>query len=199
MTGQFGSCGNIRSVTCSWAVLSRCSVPPLRSRSRFSVSRAARRRSSGWSWRVNRLRRWSSCLSAGVLADRFSRDRLMVGSDLIAFVAQGADAGLFISGTAPLGLIAALSAVAGAASGIFYPASRGLIPQIVDGPHLQSANALIRLSQNAASMAGAAVSGVIIMGVGAGCALGIDAASFLVSAGLLLTSRAPRARRAEAA
>jgi MFS family permease len=136
-------------------------------------------------------------LVGGVLADRFSRYRLMVGSDLIAFAAQGAVAGLFISGTAPLGLIAALSAVAGAASGIFYPASRGLIPQIVDGPHLQSANALIRLSQNAASLAGAAVSGVIIVGVGAGWALGIDAASFLVSAGLVLTSRAPRARRGE--
>ena len=70
-------------------------------------------------------------LAGGVLADRFSRYRLMVGSDLIAFAAQGSVAGLFISEAAPLGLIAALSAVTGAASGIFYPSSRGLIPQIV--------------------------------------------------------------------
>jgi MFS family permease len=136
-------------------------------------------------------------LVGGVLADRFSRYRLMVGSDLIAFAAQGSVAGLFISKAAPLGLIAALSAVAGAASGIFYPSSRGLIPQIVDGPQLQSANALIRLSQNTAALVGAAVSGVIIVGVGAGWALAIDAMSFLVSAGLVLTSRAPRARTAE--
>jgi MFS family permease len=136
-------------------------------------------------------------LVGGVLADRFSRYRLMAGSDLIAFAAQGSVAGLFISRVAPLGLIAALSAVAGAASGIFYPSSRGLIPQIVDGSQLQSANALIRLSQNTASLAGASVSGVIIVGVGAGWALAIDAMSFLVSAGLVLTSRAPRARPAE--
>jgi MFS family permease len=136
-------------------------------------------------------------LVGGVLADRFSRYRLMVGSDLAAFAAQGSVAGLFIARAAPLGLIAALCAVTGAASGIFYPASRGLIPQIADGPHLQAANALIRLSQNAASLAGAALSGVIIVGVGAGWALAIDAASFLVSAGLVLTSQAPQAPPAE--
>jgi MFS family permease len=135
-------------------------------------------------------------LAGGVLADRFSRYRLMVGSDLIAFAAQGSVAGLFISRAAPLGLIAALSAVTGAASGIFYPSSRGLIPQIVDGPQLQSANALIRLSQNTASLAGASVSGIIIVGVGAGWALAIDAMSFLASAALVLTSRAPRTRTA---
>jgi MFS family permease len=138
-------------------------------------------------------------LLGGVLADRFSRYRLMVGADLLACAAQGSIAGLFISGAAPLGLVAALAAVTGAASGIFYPASRGLIPQIVDGPQLQSANALIRLSQNSASLAGAAMSGVIIAGVGAGWGLAVDAASFLVSAGLVLTSRAPKARRAEGA
>lgn len=136
-------------------------------------------------------------LVGGVLADRLSRYRLMVGSDLIAFAAQGSVAGLFISRAAPLGMIAALSAVTGAASGIFYPSSRGLIPQIVDGPQLQSANALIRLSQNSATLAGASVSGLIIIGVGAGWALAVDAVSFLVSAGLVLTSRAPRARPAE--
>jgi MFS family permease len=138
-------------------------------------------------------------LVGGVLADRFSRYRLMVGSDLIAFAAQGSVAGLFISRTAPLALIAALSAVTGAASGIFYPSSRGLIPQIVSGPQLQAANALIRLSQNSASLAGASVSGVLIVGVGAGWALAVDAVSFLLSAGLVLTSRGPQARPAEEA
>ena len=60
-------------------------------------------------------------LLGGVLADRFSRYRLMVGSDLLACAAQGSIAGLFISGAAPLSLVAALAAVTGAASGIFYP------------------------------------------------------------------------------
>jgi MFS family permease len=136
-------------------------------------------------------------LLGGALADRLSRYRLMAASDLTACAAQGTIAALFISGTAPLGLVTALSAVTGAASGIFYPAARSLIPQIVDAAQLQSANALIRLSQNSASLAGAAAAGVIVAGAGAGWGLAVDAASFLLSAGLVLTSRAPRARHAE--
>jgi hypothetical protein len=76
---------------------------------------------------------------------------------------------------------------------MFIPASRGLVPQIVDPSELQSANALIRLSQNGASLAGAAFSGVVIVAVGAGWAIGIDAVTFGVSAVLVLTSGAPRA------
>jgi MFS family permease len=133
----------------------------------------------------------------GALADRFPRYRIMVGSDLLAFAAQGAIAGLFIARTAPLGLLAGLSVLNGAANALFIPASRGLIPQIVGAAELQSANALIRLSQNAASLAGAAVSGALIVAVGAGWALGIDAATFLTSAVLVLTSGAPRTGHAQ--
>jgi Transmembrane secretion effector len=89
-------------------------------------------------------------------------------------------------------LVTGLSALNGAAGALFIPASRGLIPEIVDAPRLPSANALIRLSENSASLAGAALSGVIIVAAGAGWALAIDAASFLMSAGLVLTSRAAR-------
>jgi MFS family permease len=136
-------------------------------------------------------------LFGGALADRFPRYRIMVGSDLLAFAAQGAIAGLFIVRTAPLGLLVGLSALNGAANALFIPASRGLIPEIVDASQLQSANALIRLSQNAASLAGAAASGGIIVAVGAGWALGIDALTFLASAVLVLTSGAPRRGRAQ--
>jgi predicted MFS family arabinose efflux permease len=128
----------------------------------------------------------------GALADRFPRYRIMVGSDLLALAAQAAVAALFISGTPPIAPLVALSAVNGAANALFIPASRGLVPQIVDPSELQSANALIRLSQNSASLAGAAISGVVIVAVGAGWAIGIDAATFGISAFLVLTSRAPR-------
>ncbi len=136
-------------------------------------------------------------LFGGALADRFPRYRIMVGSDLLAFAAQSAIAALFITRTAPLGLLAGLSALNGAANALFIPASRGLIPEIVDSGELQSANALIRLSENAASLAGAAASGGIIVAVGAGWALGIDAVTFLISAVLVLTSRAPRGGHAQ--
>jgi hypothetical protein len=138
-------------------------------------------------------------LYGGALADRFPRYRIMVGSDLLAFAAQGAVAALFIARTAPLGLLVGLSALNGAANALFLPASRGLIPEIVESSELQSANALIRLSENSASLAGAAVSGAIIVAVGAGWALAVDAATFLASAVFVLTSRAPRSGHARQA
>jgi Major Facilitator Superfamily len=133
----------------------------------------------------------------GALADRFPRYRIMVSSDLLAFAAQACVAALFIAGTPPLALLVGLSAVNGAANALFIPASRGLIPQIVESSRLQSANALIRLSENSASLIGAAISGAIIVAVGAGWAIGIDAATFGVSAVLVLTSRAPRTGRGD--
>jgi MFS family permease len=138
-------------------------------------------------------------LVGGVLGDRFSRYRLLMGSDLLAFAAQGSIAGLFIAGSAPLGVVAALAAVGGAAEGISYPCLRGLIPQVVDGPQLQSANALIRLAQNSTSLIGASVSGLLVVGVGAGWGLAVDAVTFLLSAGFVLTSLAPRAPAPEGA
>ena len=134
----------------------------------------------------------ASLLAGGVLADRFARYRVMVGSDLVAFAAQGAVAGLFIAGTAPLGVIAALAAVGGAAGGISYPCLRGLVPQVVDGPQVQSANALIQLAQNSTRLLGASVSGILVVGVGAGWGLAFDSVTFLLSAALVLTSGAPR-------
>jgi MFS family permease len=131
----------------------------------------------------------------GALADRFPRYRIMVGSDLLALAAQAGVAALFISGTPPIAPLVALSAVNGAANALFIPASRGLVPQIVNPSELQSANALIQLSQNSAGLAGAAISGVVIVAVGAGWAIGIDAATFGVSAVLVLTSGAPRTGR----
>jgi hypothetical protein len=131
----------------------------------------------------------------GALADRFPRYRITVGSDVLAFAAQAGVAALFISGTPPLALLVALSAVNGAANALFIPASRGMVPQIVDASRLQSANALIRLSENSARLIGAAMSGAIIVAVGAGWAIGIDAATFGISGVLMLTSGAPRTGR----
>jgi MFS family permease len=131
----------------------------------------------------------------GALADRFPRYRIMVSSDLLAFAAQASVAALFLTGHPPVALLMALSAANGAANALFIPASRGLIPQIVKREELQSATALIQLSQNAASLAGAAISGAVIVAVGAGWAIGIDAATYAISALLVLTSGAPRTGR----
>jgi len=89
-------------------------------------------------------------LLGGVLADRLpkSRSRLMASSDVLAFASQGLAAALFITGAAKPAEIIMLSAASGAASALFGPAAKGLVPQLVDGPRLQSANVVLRLSYN---------------------------------------------------
>jgi hypothetical protein len=69
------------------------------------------------------------------------------------------------------------------------------VPQTVPSPILQEANALLRLSLNGTSIAGAAVGGVLVAGVGSGWALAFDAATYFVAALLLSRIRLSRTAR----
>ncbi|MBD0695420.1 MFS transporter [Streptomyces sp. CBMA123] len=124
-------------------------------------------------------------LYGGVLADRLPRHRVMVWADLVAGAAQGAIAVLVLTGTDSVAGLVALSMVGGAATALFTPASRSVTVQLVPAERIQSANALVQLSMNAGSIGGAALAGVLVALFGAGWALVVDAATFLLSAALL--------------
>lgn len=134
-------------------------------------------------------------LLGGVLADRVSRSRLMVGSDLVAGTAQLATAALFFTGTAGLPALMVLAALNGAASALFFPALTGLVPQVVPEDRLQAANGLLRLCTNAAFLVGTALGGVLVVTLGAASALLVDGLTFLVSAAVLVGIAAPTAVR----
>jgi predicted MFS family arabinose efflux permease len=121
-------------------------------------------------------------LVGGVWADRFSRRRVMVTSDLVRATAQAASAALLLSGSARLWELVVLQAVYGTARAFFDPAALALIPQTVDADQLQRANSLIALSQNIAAVAGPAVAGVIVAAAEPGWGLAFDALTFLGSA-----------------
>jgi MFS family permease len=137
-------------------------------------------------------------LLGGVLGDRWPRIAVLLTSDLLSMAAQGAVAALFLTGTAGVPAVAALAAVNGAAGALFLPAARGVVPEVVTGEHLLPANALLRLSANVTGIVGAALAGVLVVTVGAGWALAADAASFGVSALLLLGVRLPAGARTAA-
>jgi MFS family permease len=128
-------------------------------------------------------------LIGGVWADRLPRQRVMLASDLVRFATQGSCAVLILNGTARVWQLAALQAVYGIARGFFTPAANGLVPQVVSADDLQPANAMLGLSENATSILGPAVAGVIVVGVGAGWGLAGDAATFIASAAFLLALR----------
>jgi MFS family permease len=121
-------------------------------------------------------------LVGGVWADRFSRRRVMVISDLVRASAQAASAALLLNGSARLWELVVLQAVYGTARAFFDPAALAVIPQTVDGDQLQRANTLIALSQNIAAVAGPAVAGVIVAAAEPGWGLAFDALTFLGSA-----------------
>ena len=121
-------------------------------------------------------------LFAGAFADRGSRRRQMIGSDLLAAGAQGAIAILLLSGHATFGALLALHALCGITFALHFPAAVGLVPLVVARDRLQAANALLSIAQASAFALGATAAGILAATAGAGFALAIDAASFAASA-----------------
>jgi hypothetical protein len=130
-------------------------------------------------------------LPAGVWADRVSRRRLMLLSDLGRAAIQAVTAVLLLSGTAALWHLIVLSALYGAFEAFFRPAAGGLTPALVPPAELQQANALIGLAQNVGMVVGPAAAGALIVILSPGAAMAVDAATFVVSAAFLLALKEP--------
>ncbi len=130
-------------------------------------------------------------LVGGVLADRTSRQRIIVFAEGLAMFAQFFIAFLFLSDKATVPALTVLMLVNGIAVALNAPAALGLITQIVERDELQAVNALLGTARNGAVAGGAALGGILVATLGAGVTLVIDAASFGVSA-LLVMSLKPR-------
>jgi MFS family permease len=128
-------------------------------------------------------------LLGGVWADRVPRQLLMVGSDCVRALAQATSAVLLLTGHAQIWQLVLLQALYGAAEAFFGPASTAVVSQTVPASQLQPANALLGLADNAASIAGPALAGVIVAAASPGWGLAFDAGTFLVSGGFLLALR----------
>jgi MFS family permease len=120
-------------------------------------------------------------LAFGPLLDRFSRRGLMVAADLVRAAAFCA---LPFAGGA--GTIVALAALAGLATGFFRPAAYAGIPNLVPDDDLPQANSLIQGVENVSWTIGPVVGGVIAAVAGPHAAYWINAATFLISAALIV-------------
>jgi MFS family permease len=136
-------------------------------------------------------------LAAGVWADRVRRERMMIGSNLVSFAAQGATGLLLVSGSAHLWELLVFQAVAGGADGAFNPARNAITPQVVSPTRLQEANALLGVTGSATSVIGPLVAATLVTAGSPGIALLVDAASFLVSAAILTRLRTTRPKRGD--
>src|SRR3954469_11075425 len=78
-------------------------------------------------------------LFGGVISDRLPRNSVMVGSNLVSAASQGAAAALILSGNATIWSLALLGSANGVSVAFFFPASQGVLPQVVSLPRRQSA------------------------------------------------------------
>jgi MFS family permease len=134
----------------------------------------------------------ATLLIGGVLADRYSRKLLLIGSDGVRALVIAALALVDAGGHLTFGLLIAFVALHGLASGLFQPAFGGILPLLVDDPSLGSANALVGISRQAAFVVGPAIAGLVYGAAGSSAIFAVDAVSFVVSAALVAFAR-PRA------
>jgi MFS family permease len=138
----------------------------------------------------------TTLLIGGVLADRYSRKLLLIGSDGARALVIATLAVLDATGHLSFGLLIAFVFLHGLGSGLFQPAFGGILPSLVDERHLGSANALIGVSRQAAFVIGPAVAGGIYALAGSSVIFAVDATSFLVSAAFLSFAKPRSSERA---
>lgn len=131
----------------------------------------------------------ATLLIGGALADRLPRRLMMIASDLARFVVVGALALADATGHLTFPLLLALAFLAGLGDGFFFPAFGGIVPLVVESEALPSANSLIGVSRWGAILIGPSLAALLYGAVGSSVVFALDAASFLVSAGLLWLAR----------
>jgi MFS family permease len=128
----------------------------------------------------------------GVLADRFDRRVVLVASDLVrATLVLGL---VFVR---DLVLIYGLIFLMGFARTLFNPTIRAAFPSVVGEGDLTRANSLIGSTFSASVTVGPALGGLLVAAVGVSGAFLLDAATYLISAGLLSRIPLPRPQREE--
>jgi MFS family permease len=120
-------------------------------------------------------------LVAGPLVDRLSRKRLIVAADLVRLAVFCT---LPFVGT-PLAIVV-LAAVAGTANSFFRPAVLAGVPNLVDPADLAGATSLLQATDWLATAIGPIVGGAIVSWSGPDLVYWINAATFLLSAVLVL-------------
>lgn len=128
-------------------------------------------------------------LLGGVWADRVSRKAILVGADAVRATSQAAAALMLFTGTAEVWHLALLQVAFGGANAFSRPATTGLVQQLAPAESLQRANALLGLARSTTRIAGPAIGATLVALASPAWAIAADAATFAVSAALVLSLR----------
>src|ERR1041384_4671483 len=132
---------------------------------------------------------------SGVIADRFSRQRIMIISDILrAVVVLGF---LFVRRADQLWIIYVLTVLQLGLSTFFEPAKTAAIPSIVADRELVAANSISSVTWSVMLTLGAAIGGVVTGLFGTDAAFILDALSYVLSAVLIFNVRLPKRPKRE--
>jgi MFS family permease len=124
-------------------------------------------------------------LFGGVIADRFQRNRLVGGADMIGSFLAAVSAISLIAGFSSVWLLATMGALFGILNAIWWPAMSGVLPEILPKEKLQSGNAIIGLTTNIGYIVGTLSGGIVVATIGAGWGLLADAISFFIAGAIV--------------
>jgi MFS family permease len=116
----------------------------------------------------------------GRIADRPDGPRTLVAVSVIQAVAL---APLLLAGG--LGVLYGVIALQSALTALFEPTKNALLPTLVSPARLVRANALVGLNQNLGRLVGGPLGGLLLATGGLDTIVAVDAASFLLAAGLI--------------
>ncbi|WDP87751.1 MAG: MFS transporter [Desulfobacter sp.] len=120
---------------------------------------------------------------SGSFVDRYSRKKIIVGTDLVRGLVLMGFVWLFMANEMNLGLIIGLQVILSASAAFFDPSIPAMIPQIVGKDSLARANAMHQAANSAALIGGAALGGMAVAGLGYEWIFFLNGMSFLISAG----------------
>jgi predicted MFS family arabinose efflux permease len=127
---------------------------------------------------------------SGVLVDRYSRRRLMMGSDATrAAVVAGLALSVLLIGV-NLAIFVVATILLTVLTGLFVPAESTLLPRLISPEQLPDANGLLSSSQIATGIAGTVIAGVLIDTTGSSWGLWAAVATFSISTVLIREIRA---------
>jgi MFS family permease len=137
----------------------------------------------------------------GVWADRLSRRKVMLWTNIVRMALVTAVPVLHWLGVLTMPILLVIACAVGIASVLFDVSWMPLVPALVrDHRHQVQANARVGVSQSVADIAGPGLAGVLIVVLSAPVALIVDAASYVASVlslSLIRAGEAPRPASAE--
>jgi MFS family permease len=136
-------------------------------------------------------------LFGGVVGDRYKRNKIVGGSDILGSAFVMVSASSFIFGFVSIPLLCAMGALFGLLNALWWPAFSGVLPEILPKEQLQRGNSVIGLLSNFGYTAGALVGGALVAIAGSGLALAVDALSFFIAGVLVWSIDLPRIIRDE--